>query len=185
MGWIILAVFAALALWLLATYNTLVALRQRVRQSGADIDVQLRQRLDLIPNLVETVKGYAAHERGVFDAVTQARASALGAPAGPARAAAEARLDASIGRLFAVAEAYPELKANETFAELQAQLADVESRVAAARRFRNAAAAEFNAAIESLPAVLFAGALGFAAMEFVAFEERERAEMRVAPQVRF
>jgi LemA protein len=142
-GWIILAVLVLLGLWLAVTYNGLVTLRQRCRQAFSDIDVQLKQRHDLIPNLVETVKGYAAHERGTLDAVVQARNSAMAAHGPAAQAQAEGMLQSTLRQLFALAEAYPDLKANQNFQQLQAELSDLENKIAAARRFFNNAAAEY------------------------------------------
>ena len=185
MGWVTLSIVAVVAVWAFSIYNTLVGLRQRVRQSASDIDVQLKQRHDLIPNLIETVKGYAAHERAVFDKLTEARAAALAAPGGAARAAAESALGAQLGRLMAVAEAYPDLKANANFLDLQGRLNEVEDKIAAARRFLNNAVSEFNTAIESFPAVLFARTLGFQAMEFFLVEEAERPALERVPQVKF
>ncbi|WP_372426859.1 LemA family protein [Salinarimonas chemoclinalis] len=185
MEWIILGVVAVIVVYGIVTYNGLVAMRQRVDQAYADIDVQLHQRHDLIPNLVETVKGYAAHERETLDAVITARNRATQA-SGPAdQAAAEGLLTGALGRLFALAEAYPDLKANTNFLSLQSELANVEDKLAAARRFFNNAVSEFNAAIQSFPAVLFARRLGFSEREFFDVGEDRRAEMSVAPQVKF
>ena len=185
MEWIILGVIALLAIYGIVTYNGLVAMRQRVDQAYADIDVQLHQRHDLIPNLVETVKGYAAHERETLDAVISARNRATQAQGPADQAAAEGMLTGALGRLFALAEAYPDLKANTNFLGLQSELANVEDKLAAARRFFNNAVSEFNAAIQSFPAVLFAGSLGFREREFFDVGEERRAEMTVAPQVKF
>src|SRR5688572_20830839 len=165
-GWIILGVIVAFVLWAITIYNGLVALRQRVNQAFADIDVQLKQRHDLIPNLVETVKGYAAHERGTLEAVVQARNAAIAAKGTEQVAAAENVLTGALRQLFALAEAYPDLKANANFQQLQAELSDIENKIAAARRFFNNAVQEYNTAIEQLPAALFAGALGFHRREF-------------------
>src|SRR3954451_21282419 len=165
-GWIILGVLVVIALWLVAIYNSLVTLRQRCKQSFADIDVQLKQRQDLIPNLVETVKGYAAHESGTFEAVTAARAAAAGATSVEGKVAAENALTGALGRLFAVAEAYPDLKANTNFLQLQNELSDIENKLAAARRLFNNAISEYNASIQQFPAVLLAGMFGSQAREF-------------------
>jgi LemA protein len=163
-------------------YNRLVALDQRADQSFADIDVQLKQRQDLIPNLVETVKGYATHERGTLDAVTQARAAAAGAQGVNDRVQAENMLSGALGRLFAVAEAYPDLKANTNFQQLQAELSDIENKLAAARRFFNNAVSEFNAVRRQFPTVLFAGLVGFGADKpFFDVGESDRAAMNAAP----
>ncbi|HEV2364999.1 MAG TPA: LemA family protein [Caulobacteraceae bacterium] len=166
------------------TYNRLVALRQHANEAFADIDVQLKQRQDLVPNLVETVKGYAAHERGTLDEVTAARAAAQSAGTVESRVQAENQLTGALGRLFAVAEAYPNLKANENFIQLQGALSDLENKLAAARRFFNNAVAEFNAAIQRFPAVLFAAAMGFAPREFFDLGA-DRAAAATAPQVKF
>src|SRR6202034_433136 len=154
-GWIVLGVFVVLVLFAFAAYNRLVTLSQRVNQAFADLDVQLKQRHDLIPNLVETVKGYAAHESGVFEKVTEARASAMRATSVTEKGAAESALSGAIGNLMAVAENYPQLKANENFRQLQDELTDIENKIAAARRFLNNSVAEYNGAMQQFPAVLF------------------------------
>jgi LemA protein len=184
-GWIVLAVLVLLALWLVMTYNGLVTLRQRCRQAFSDIDVQLKQRHDLVPNLVETVKGYAAHERTTLDAVVQARNAAIAAHGPAAQAQAEGVLQGALRQLFALAEAYPDLKANQNFQQLQTELSDLENKIAAARRFFNNAAAEYNATRESFPAVVFAQSMGFGPQDFFNLEEGERAAVRTAPQVKF
>lgn len=185
MLWIVLGVLVLLLLWLVVVYNRMVALRQTTGQAWSDVDVQLKQRHDLIPNLVETVKGYAAHERGTLEAVVQARNAAVNAQ-GPAQAAAaEGVLGAALGKLFALAEAYPDLKANQNFLQLQAELSDIENKIAAARRFFNNAVAEYNAAIQSVPAVFFAASLGFTQRGFFEVPETERAAINQAPQVKF
>lgn len=180
---IVIGVIVAIVLFLVVgAYNKLVALSQRADQSFADIDVQLKQRQDLIPNLVETVKGYAAHERGTLDAVTQARAAAAGARTVDEKVGAENMLSQALGRLFAVAEAYPDLKANTNFLELQREISDIENKLAAARRFFNNAIAEFNAARQQFPTVLFAGLVGFGKnREFFDVGEGDRAAMNAAP----
>ncbi len=155
-GWIILGLLVLVGLWLMMTYNGLVSLRQRTRQAFSDIDVQLKQRHDLVPNLVETVKGYASHERGTLEAVVQARNAAVSAQGPAAQAQAEGMLQGALRQLFALAEAYPDLKANQNFQQLQAELSDLENKIAASRRFFNNAAAEYNSTRESFPAVLFA-----------------------------
>jgi LemA protein len=177
-----LVIGAIVAFLVVGGYNRLVALDQRADQSFADIDVQLKQRQDLIPNLVETVKGYAAHERGTLDAVTQARAAAAGAHNVNERVEAENMLSGALGRLFAVAEAYPDLKANTNFQQLQTELSDIENKLAAARRFFNNAVAEFNAARRQFPTVLFAGLFGFGSDKpFFDVGETDRAAMNAAP----
>ncbi len=185
MEWVILGVIVLLLLWLVVVYNRLVALRQTASQAWADIEVQLKQRHDLIPNLVEMVKGYAAHERGTLDAVIKARNTAVSANGPEAAAAAEGQLSGALGRLFALSEAYPDLKANTNFLSLQGELSAVEGKIAAARRFFNNAVAEFNAAIQSIPAVFFAGSLGFAARGFFELDAAERVAVNTAPQVKF
>ena len=181
---VVVVIIAVLGMMLIGTYNRLVALRQNTNEAFADIDVQLKQRQDLIPNLVETVKGYAAHERGTLDEVTQARAAAASATGVDGKIAAENALSASLGRLMAVAEAYPDLKANTNFMQLQGSLSDIENKLAAARRFFNNAVGEFNASIQAFPAVIFAGAFGFQAKEFFDLGA-DRATANVAPQVKF
>lgn len=178
---VIVAVAAVLILAAVLLFNRLVRLRNEVNAGWSNIDVQLRRRNDLIPNIVETVKGYAAHERGVFDEVTAARAAVSGAGSPAATAAASDVLSGALGRLFAVAEAYPELKASDNFRELQAELTDTEDKIAAARRYYNSVVQTYNTGIQSFPALLFAGALGFHAREFFATGEAERA----TPQVSF
>lgn len=186
MSWIILGVIILLLLlWLVIVYNRLVALRQATSQAWSDVSVQLKQRHDLVPNLVETVKGYAAHERGTFEAVVQARNAALQARTPEAAGAAEGMLGAAIGRLLALAEAYPELKANQNFLQLQAELSDLENKIAAARRFFNNAVAEYNSAIQQVPAVFFAGSLGFAPRGFFEVPEPEQAAIEAPPLVKF
>ena len=185
MEWILLGAVVLLILWLVVIYNRLVSLRQVVGQSWADIEVQLKQRHDLIPNLVETVKGYAAHERGTLDAVVQARNAAVTARGPEAASAAEGQLSGALGRLFALSEAYPDLKANTNFLSLQGELSAVEGKIAAARRFFNNAVAEFNAAIQSIPAVFFAGSLGFTQRGFFELDAAERAAVQAPPQVKF
>ncbi|OGN42881.1 MAG: hypothetical protein A2623_08885 [Caulobacterales bacterium RIFCSPHIGHO2_01_FULL_70_19] len=181
--WIVIGVVVAIVLFIVVGgYNRLVALDQRADQSFADIDVQLKQRQDLIPNLVETVKGYATHERGTLDAVTQARAAAAGAQNINDRVQAENMLTGALGRLFAVAEAYPDLKANTNFQQLQTELSDIENKLAAARRFFNNAVSEFNAVRRQFPTVLFAGLVGFDADKpFFDVGEADRAAMTAAP----
>ena len=181
---ITLAIVVLAAFYLIMIYNGLVALRQRCRQALSDIDVQLKQRRDLIPNLVETVKGYAAHERGTLDAVIQARNAAASARGTAELAGAEAALSGAMGRLFALAEAYPDLKANQNFLSLQGELAAVEDKIAAARRFLNNTVSEYNASVEAFPAVLFAGSMGFRHEAFFDVGE-ERPALQTAPGVSF
>jgi LemA protein len=183
-GWIVLGVIVVVVLWVVSVYNGLVAMGQRVSQAFADIDVQLRQRHDLIPNLVETVKGYASHERGTLEAVIQARSAAMGAQGPQAQAAAEAQLSGTLGRLFALSEAYPDLKANVNFQQLQAQLTDIENKLAAARRFFNNTVSEYNARIQQFPAALFAASFGFTPRQFFDLGDDRRTVQEV-PQVKF
>ena len=184
-GWIILGILVVGALWLITVYNGLVSMRQRVSQAFADIDVQLKQRHDLIPNLVETVKGYATHEKGTLEAVVQARNAALAAQGPQAQAAAEGQLGAALGRLIALSEAYPDLKANTNFQQLQMDLSDIENKLAAARRFFNNAVSEYNASIQAFPAALFARNMGFAEREFFDVGQEARQSLDQAPTVKF
>jgi len=180
--WIILGLLVLLAIYLIALYNGLVTKRNRVDNAWAQIEVQLKRRRDLIPNLVETVKGYAAHERGTFEAVTQARAAAAGAQGPAATAAAEGFLTQALGKLFAVAEAYPDLKANENFLDLQNQLEETENKIAVSRQVYNDTVLTFNNAIQVFPAVLIAGSFGFTKREFYEIED---AADREVPGVSF
>jgi len=182
--WIIVAVIIVAALWGISVYNGLVGMRQRVGQAFADIDVQLKQRHDLIPNLVETVKGYAAHERGTLEAVVAARNAAVSAQGPAAQAAAENALGGALRQLFALSEAYPNLKANSNFQQLQAELTDIENKIAAARRFFNNAVQEYNTSIQQFPAALFAASFGFTPREFFDVGE-DRKVVEQAPQVKF
>jgi LemA protein len=183
--WIVLGVLAAIVMLAIGIYNSLVGLRARVRQSFGDIDVQLKQRHDLIPNLVETVKGYATHERETLDQVIKARNAAMSAQGTPGQAAAEGALTGALGRLIALGEAYPDLKANTNFQQLQTELADTENKIAAARRFFNNAVAEYNASRESFPAVLFASSLGFGPEQMFNLDEGERKATAAPPAVKF
>ena len=183
-SWVILGVIVVLVIWAISIYNGLVALRQRADQSFADIDVQLKQRHDLIPNLVETVKGYAAHERGTLEAVVQARNTAVAAPGVEQKVAAENMLTGALGKLFALAEAYPDLKANTNFLQLQSELSDIENKLAAARRFFNNAVQEYNTGIQQFPAVLFAASFGFRERTFFDVGDA-RPQLEQAPGVKF
>jgi LemA protein len=182
--WIILGVLVVLVVWIVMIYNGLVAMRQRVNQSFADIDVQLKQRHDLIPNLVETVKGYAGHERGTLEAVVKARQTAMAAPSVEQKVAAENMLSGALRQLFALSEAYPDLKANQNFMQLQSEISDIENKLAASRRFFNNAVQEYNTGIQQFPAALFAGPFGFHAQTFFDLGET-RAQLEQAPQVKF
>jgi LemA protein len=183
-NWLVILVVALsvlVALLIAATFNRLVRLRNRAENAWAQIDVQLKRRSDLIPNLVETVKGYASHERETFEAVTQARARAQGAGSVEERAQAENALSSALGRLLAVAEAYPELRASENFQQLQGELGETENKIAVSRQVYNDTVLTFNTALETFPTNLIAGMLGF--HERTYFEAGEAA--REAPQVRF
>ena len=181
MEWVLIGVAVILLMVVIAIYNGLVRQRQNVNQGVADIDAQLRQRHDLIPNLVETVRGYATHERDTLDAVIEARNKAA---QGGVNSGDEAQLRVSLDKLLALSEAYPDLKANTNFLNLQDQLADLENKLAAARRFFNNAVQEFNTGIESFPAVLVAGSLGFHKREFFDLGET-RPQLEQPPQVKF
>jgi LemA protein len=178
---VILVVAAVIVLALIALYNRFVRYRNRVDNSWAQIEVQLKRRWDLIPNLVETVKGYAQHERGTFEAVTEARAAAQRAQGPAATAAAEGILGQALGRLFAVAEAYPELQADENFRQLQSELAETENRIAVSRQVYNDTVLTYNNAIQTFPGVVIAGPFGFARREFFETDETQRE----APHVDF
>ncbi len=180
---IVIAVIVAVVLFVIVgAYNKLVALDQRADQSFADIDVQLKLRHDLIPNLVETVKGYASHEKGTLEAVIAARSAATSATSVNDKVGAENMLTATLGRLFALSEAYPDLKANSNFLELQREMSDIENKLAAARRFFNSAVSEFNAVRRQFPTVVFAGMVGFGSDKpFFDVGEGDRAAMTAAP----
>ena len=176
---VILAIVVVVALLLVALYNRLVQQRNRVDNAWAQVEVQLKRRWDLIPNLVETVKGYAAHERETFEAVTQARARAQQA-GNPAEAAqAEGILGAALGRLLAVAEAYPELQADENFRQLQTELSETENRVAVSRQVYNDTVLTFNNTVQTFPGLVVAGPFGFTIREFFEVEEEAQREVPV------
>src|SRR6186997_365397 len=181
--WIILAVVVVLGLFLWITYNGLVKLKVRVDEAWSDITVQLKRRLDLIPNLVNSVKGYAAHESGVFEKVTEARANALNAKGVKETAEAENQFEGALKSLFAVAEAYPDLKANQNFLQLQQELVDTEDKIQASRRFYNGGVRELNTKIKVFPNNLFARNLGFHERDF--FEVTEAASIAEPPRVQF
>lgn len=168
--WILVGGGVALGLFLVLGYNRLVRLRNEVGTGWANIDVQLQRRADLIPNLVETVRAYAAHERGVFEEVTRARSALQQAGSPGSAAAANEGLTAALGRLFAVAEAYPELRASENFLQLQEDLTDTEDKISAARRYYNATVMRFNTAVQSIPWLLLARPFGFREREFFSAE---------------
>ena len=183
--WITIAVVAVLAVVLVLGYNRLVRLRNETDTGWANIEVQLERRADLIPNLVEAVRGYAAHERGVFEEVTRARAALQGAGSPGAAAEANEGLTSALGRLFAVAEAYPDLKASENFLRLQDDLTDTEDKIAAARRYYNATVMRFNTTVQSFPWLLFSRPLGFREREFFsAGEDTEPPQVTFAAEAR-
>ena len=182
--WVIVALVALVALWLIYRFNKLIRLRTRTQEAWSEIDVELKRRHDLIPNLVATVQGYAAHERGVFEAVTQARANAVAAsqagnPA--AMAGAEDQLSGAVRQLFAVAENYPQLRAAEVFLNLQEQLTTTEDKVEFSRRFYNGNVRDFNTALQTFPTNIYGRILGFQQFAFFAAADSERA----APTVQF
>jgi len=176
---IILAIVVLALIWFVASYNGLVTLKNRAKEAWADIDVQLKRRYDLIPNLIETVKGYATHERELFEKVTQARVSAMGAQGLKAKAEAENILSGTLKSLFAVSENYPDLKASANFLELQRELTDTEDKIQAARRFYNTNVRDLNIKIESFPDNIIAGAFGFKQMELFEAVAGEKEPVKV------
>lgn len=168
---ILLTIVFVIALWFVLSYNGFVTLINRTSEAWADIDVQLKRRYDLIPNLIETVKGYAAHESGVFEKVTAARAAAMGASGAEEKTKAENMLEGALKSLFAVAEAYPDLKANQNFLELQRELVDTENKIQAARRFYNSNVRDLNIKIESFPSNIIANLFKFTKRPFFELEE--------------
>ncbi len=181
--WIVLGLIAVLGIFLWVTYNGLVTLKIRVDEAWSDITVQLKRRLDLIPNLINSVKGYAAHESGVFQAVTEARANAMNAQGVKETAAAENQFEGALKSLFAVAESYPDLKANENFLQLQQELVDTEDKIQASRRFYNGGVRDLNTKIQVFPNNMFAGMLGFTQREF--FEVEDMASVEKPVEVKF
>src|ERR671918_411723 len=179
---IVIAIVALVVIWALVTYNRLVRLNISAEEGESEIDVQLKRRHDLIPNPVETVKGYAAHERGTLERVTEARGAAISAEGLQARAAAEGELSQALGRLFALSEAYPDLKADQNFLELQRELTATEDRLQAARRFYNTQVEALNTKIQSLPSRIVASVGNFNEREFFELEDRAEAEV---PSVAF
>lgn len=171
---------AAIAVYVIATYNSLVVLKTRIQEALSGIDVQLKRRADLIPNLVETVKGYAKHEKEVFENVTKARSALMTADSMHAKAEANDMLTGALKSLFAVAEAYPELKANTNFQDLQRQLEDTEDKVAYSRQFYNSNVLDFNAKIQMFPTNIFAGMFGFKEFEFFKADEADRESVKVS-----
>ncbi len=183
--WIILGIVVIVAVFLWATYNGLVRLKVRVDEAWSDITVQLKRRADLIPNLVNSVKGYAAHESGVFEAVTAARANMVNATGVKETAAAENQLQGALKSLFAVAEAYPDLKANQNFLQLQSELVDTEDKIQAARRFYNGGVRDLNTKIQVFPNNVFAGMLGFTKRDFFELDEAAQAQADQPVEVKF
>ena len=178
-GWIVLGVVVLLLLYVVLLYNGLVRLRNRIENAWSQIGVQLQRRYDLIPNLVETVKGYASHEKGVLESVTQARAAAINAEGPADQAKAENMITGALKSLFAVAEAYPDLKANENFAQLQEELSSTEGRIAYARQFYNDSVQAYNTKIQTVPANLIAGPFGFREREYFEADDDSRGPVRV------
>ncbi len=182
---VFLGIIVLVVLFVIGIYNRIVGLNQRGDQAFADVDVQLKQRHDLIPNLVETVKGYAAHEKTTLDAVITARNAAASAHGPAAQAQAEGALGAALGKLFALAEAYPDLKANTNFLELQRELSDVENKISAARRFFNNSIQEYNTAIQQIPGNFVAPLGKFVKRDFFELPQDSRAAVEAAPNVKF
>jgi len=183
--WIVIGIVVLLGLFLWITYNGLVTLKVRVDEAWSDITIQLKRRADLIPNLVNTVKGYAKHESGVFEAVTEARAAVVNAKTPKDAAKADNMLEGALKSVFAVAEAYPDLKASQNFVELQQELVDTEDKIQGARRFYNAGVRDLNTKIQLFPNNIFAGMLGFKQREFYDVEESERATVEKPVDVNF
>lgn len=178
--WVLIGLAILVVLWLVGVYNGLVTQKNRVDEAWADIDVQLKRRADLIPNLLETVKGYAKHEKKIFEDVTKLRTEALSAGSLAERAEKENLLSAALKSVFAVAENYPDLKASANFIELQRELTDTEDKIQAARRFYNSLVRDFNTAIQIFPQTLFVGRLGFKAFELFEASESDRAVVKVS-----
>lgn len=179
---VLLGIIAVIVVWVIGVYNSLVGLRNRVKESWAQVDVQLKRRFDLIPNLMETVKGYMSHERETLEAVTQARAAVSGAGDMESRMAAEAGLTGALGRLFAVSEAYPDLKASTNFLALQEELTSTENKISFARQFYNETVMNFNNKVQMFPGNIIAGMFNFAAEKFFELEDEAQRE---APKVDF
>jgi LemA protein len=177
--YIILGLIALAILWVVMSYNGLVTLKNRAKEAWSDIDVQLKRRYDLIPNLVETVKGYATHEKELLDKVTQARSNAMNAQGAKAKAEAENMLSSTLKSLFAVSEAYPDLKASVNFLELQRELSDTENKIQASRRFYNTNVRDLNIAIESFPGNMIAGMFGFKQMDLFEAAQGEKEPVKV------
>ena len=183
--WIILIVIVLALIFLVGAYNSLITIRTRVDEAWSDITVQLKRRLDLIPNLVETVKGYATHESDVFTAVTEARNAALNAKGVKETAAADSQFEGALKSVFAVAEAYPELKANQNFAELQQELVDTEDKIQASRRFYNGGVRDLNTKISVFPSNIVAGLFGFKTRDFFELSEADQKEAEKPVEVKF
>jgi LemA protein len=183
--WIIVAVIVLIAIVVWATYNSLVTLRVRVDEAWSDINVQLKRRLDLIPNLVETVKGYAKHESGVFTAVTEARANVINAKGVKETAAAENQFEGTLKSLFAVSEAYPDLKASQNFQDLQTELVDTEDKIQASRRFYNSGVRDLNTKIQTFPSNVIASIFHFVIREFFEVDEAQQAAANEPTAVKF
>ncbi|HCR92382.1 hypothetical protein A2875_00100 [Candidatus Gottesmanbacteria bacterium RIFCSPHIGHO2_01_FULL_46_14] len=177
--YIVIGLIVLVGLYFLSLYNGLVSLKTRIEEAWSQIDIQLKRRADLIPNLVETVKGYAKHEKTVFSEVTKARSALMGAQSLPQKAQASDMLTSALGKLFAVAEAYPQLKANENFVQLQKELSDTEDKVAYSRQFYNTIVNEYNIKIRTFPNTLFNEMLGFSEKEFFAASEEEKKAIKV------
>jgi LemA protein len=183
--WIVLGLVVLLLLFGVVAYNRFVSQRQQIKDAYANIDTELRRRYDLIPNLVESVRGYAQHERATFEEVTRARAAAIGAQGPAQQAQAENVLTSALRSLFAVAESYPELRASENFQALQAELSNTEDRIQVSRRFYNANVREYNERVQSVPSNVIASMFGFKEEEFFEIEEADRATLEQAPRVDF
>lgn len=185
--WIVLGLVALVVIWLWATYNGLIKSKIRADEALSDITVQMKRRLDLIPNILETVKGYAKHEKSVFEEVTKARTAAMSTPEGDVHKQAEADnvLSATLKNLFAVAENYPNLKANENFIQLQEELVDTEDKIQASRRFYNANVRDFNTKIQVFPTNMIASTLGFKSYEFFEVADEEKSQVEKPVDVKF
>lgn len=183
--WILIGVVVVVGIFLWVTYNGLVKLKIRVDEAWSDITVQLKRRADLIPNLINTVKGYASHEKGVFEEVTKARTEVMNAKTPKDAAKADNMLEEALKSIFAVAEAYPDLKASTNFSELQAELVDTEDKIQAARRFYNGGVRDLNTKIQLFPNNMFAGMLGFSAREFYDVDESDRDKVQKPVDVNF
>ena len=182
---VIVLIVVVLIAWVIGLYNSLQRRKLNAENAWSDIDVQLKRRHDLIPNLVSTVKGYADHEKSTFDAVTQARAAAVGANGVAEQAGAENMLTQALGKMFAVAEAYPDLKANTNFLNLQEELTSTENKIGFARQHFNRSVNQFNEATKTFPSNIIAGSFGFKEMDFFELDEAEAAQVKQAPKVEF